>query len=66
MLAGDLAELLADLAQAGGLPATLRDAAIPGDRFEALAAEAAAQWTGRYNPRPFDAAGALEIYQCAF
>jgi hypothetical protein len=31
-----------------------------------LAEEAAEQWTGRFNPRPFDAAGALEIYQCAY
>jgi len=31
-----------------------------------LAEEAGAQWVGRFNPRPFDVAAALEIYQCAY
>jgi alcohol dehydrogenase class IV len=31
-----------------------------------LAAEAATQWTGTFNPRPFDAAAALEIYERAY
>ena len=31
-----------------------------------LAEEAAKQWTGTFNPRPFDAAGALELYQLAY
>jgi len=31
-----------------------------------LANEAAEQWTGQFNPRPFDIKGALEVYQCAF
>ena len=30
-----------------------------------LADLAAQQWTGTFNPRPFDAAGALEIYRAA-
>ena len=30
-----------------------------------LAAEAAEQMTGRFNPRPFDADAAKEIYRCA-
>ena len=34
--------------------------------LSALAGEAAEQWTGRFNPRPFDIRGALEVYQCAF
>jgi hypothetical protein len=24
------------------------------------------EWTGAFNPRPFDAAGALEIYRAAY
>jgi hypothetical protein len=32
----------------------------------ALANEAAEQWTGKFNPRPFDAKGAMEIYECAY
>jgi hypothetical protein len=30
-----------------------------------MAAQAAAQWTGTFNPRPFDAGGAMEIYRLA-
>jgi alcohol dehydrogenase len=36
------------------------------DQLPALSQDAAEQFTGRFNPRPLDAAGALEIYQCAF
>ena len=31
-----------------------------------LASLAGSQWTGSFNPRPFDAEGALEIYRAAF
>ena len=31
-----------------------------------LAAEAATQWTGTFNPRPFDAAAAFELYEAAY
>jgi alcohol dehydrogenase class IV len=31
-----------------------------------LAQLAAGQWTGTFNPRPFDAAGAEEIYRLAY
>jgi alcohol dehydrogenase len=34
--------------------------------LEALAANAALQWTGTFNPRAFDARGALEIYEMAW
>jgi alcohol dehydrogenase class IV len=36
------------------------------DDFAALATDAATQWTGTCNPRPFDAASALELYQRAY
>ena len=42
------------------------DAGASKGDLAALASEAAEQWTGTFNPRPFDAEGALEIYQCAF
>jgi hypothetical protein len=35
-------------------------------RISPAAADAAKQWTGTFNPRPFDAAGALEIYKAAY
>jgi hypothetical protein len=31
-----------------------------------LSADASTQWTGNFNPRPFDAAAALELYQRAY
>ena len=61
-----LASLLEALRHAGRLPATLRESASPRDDFAALAADAATQWTGTFNPRPFDAAAALELYQRAY
>jgi alcohol dehydrogenase len=64
--ANALAARLSDLASAGGLPRTLTEAGASRTDVRALAGEAAAQWTGTFNPRPFDVDGALEIYQCAF
>ena len=61
-----LARRLAELAAIGHLPSTLRDAGASRGDLSALADEAASQWTGTFNPRPFDARGALEIYECAF
>ena len=65
-LAPDMAERLQGLATAAGLPARLRDLGVPERDLAMLSEEAAGQWTGRFNPRPFDAAGALEIYRCAY
>ncbi len=62
----DLASRLFDLARAGGLPETLRDAGASEGDLPELAREASEQWTGRFNPRPFDVEGAMEIYRCAF
>lgn len=61
-----LASRLEDLAAAGGLHCSLREAGVRSDDLSMLAGEAAEQWTGRFNPRPFDMPGALEVYQCAF
>jgi alcohol dehydrogenase class IV len=67
---GAAAELLARrleaLRRAGGLPETVRELGVPGDGLKALAADAATQWTGTFNPRPFDAAAALELYERAY
>ena len=43
---------------------TLSDAGVDAGAIPELAALAAQQWTGTFNPRPFDAAGA-EIYRAA-
>ena len=61
-----LARRLEDFAAAGGLALTLRETGVEADALPALAEQAAQQWTGTFNPRPFDKAGALEIYQAAF
>ncbi len=66
-LAGaDLAERLAALRGTAGLPSRLRDLGVPEQALSVLAEEAGSQWTGRFNPRPFDSASALEIYQAAY
>lgn len=60
-----LAQRLEQLAGAGGLRCGLSTAGIPATDLPMLAVEAAAQWTGSYNPRPFDSKGALEVYEWA-
>jgi alcohol dehydrogenase len=64
--AESLAVRLEDLAAAGGLAMALRESGVEPGHLPDLAALAAQQWTGTFNPRPFDAAGALEIYRAAF
>jgi alcohol dehydrogenase len=61
-----LADRLEELAVAGRLPRGLHAAGVKKDDLPGLAEEAAQQWTGRFNPRPFDASGALELYEAAF
>jgi alcohol dehydrogenase len=61
-----LARRLTELAGKGGLQGNLGTAGVPRQDLPSLADEAAQQWTGRFNPRPFDAQAALEVYECAF
>jgi len=67
---GDVPETLARRLEgfiaAGGLSGTLRDRGVKAEALPELADQAVQQWTGTFNPRPFDAAGALEIYRAAF
>jgi len=62
----DLAPRLRHLAAAAELSTSLSDAAIPEQVLPRLAEEAAAQWTGRFSSRHFDAPAALEIYRAAY
>lgn len=64
--AGALADRLEALAVHAGLPRGLRAAGVSRDDLPALASHASAQWTGSFNPRPFDAQGALELYEGAY
>src|SRR5207249_3582968 len=61
-----LAVRLEELGRRGGLPSTLREIGIARSELSELAADAATQWTGTFNPRPFDAAAALTLYERAY
>jgi len=60
-----LARRLEDLVIAGGLATRLQDVGVEESAIPELAAQAAQQWTGTFNPRPFDATGASELYRSA-
>ena len=61
-----LARRLEELVEIGDLRTNLRAAGIDHSQLPELASEAAEQWTGTFNPRPFDKQGAIEIYQCVY
>jgi alcohol dehydrogenase len=63
--ASRLADRLEVLRRAGGLPESLRQVQIEKTDLPLLAAEAAQQWTGNFNPRQWTEEGALEVYQTA-
>ena len=67
---GDPAEKLASrleqLCEVGGLPRRLNTEGVSKNDLAGLAEEAAEQWTGKFNPRPFGAAEALELYRRAY
>jgi alcohol dehydrogenase len=61
-----LPDRLRELAAAAQLKSRLSQLGVAENRLTDMAAAAAQQWTGRFNPRPFGAEAALELYQCAF
>src|ERR1044071_2630337 len=61
-----LARRLEELAEAGGLRNKLSTTGVSQTDLHDLATEAAEQWTGTFNPRPFNKEGAIEVYQCAY
>jgi alcohol dehydrogenase class IV len=63
---GDLGHRLTWLAEMADLSVRLREQGVSREALPALAEEAATQWTGQFNPRPFDASGAMEIYEWAY
>jgi alcohol dehydrogenase len=60
-----LARRLEDFAITGHLAVTLADVGVTPEAIPELAQMASQQWTGTFNPRPFDAKGAEEIYRAA-
>jgi alcohol dehydrogenase len=65
-LASNLQDRLGTLASAGQFPPGLAVAGVSKDDVGMLAEAAAEQWTGTFNPRPFDASGARQIYEMAW
>ena len=61
-----LADLLRSLAAVAELPLHVRDLGASREDLPLLASAAAKEWTGTFNPRPFDSSGALDIYSAAF
>ena len=61
-----LATRLEEMAARGGMPSGLRAVGVSREDLGRLAQAASLQWTGRFNPRPLDEKGALEVYQWAF
>jgi alcohol dehydrogenase len=65
-LSNEPAARLSALASAGSLATSVSALGVPESDLPLLSDDAAKQWTGRFNPKPFDAAAALEIYRCAY
>jgi alcohol dehydrogenase len=63
---GELAARLEALARVGNLPGSLRSINVPREDLPILAENATKEWTGTFNPRPLDAAGALALYERAY
>ena len=61
-----LARRLETLSALGSLNGDLSGIGIPKKDLADLAAGAAEQWTGTFNPRPFNKEGAMEVYSCAY
>jgi alcohol dehydrogenase len=60
-----LARRLEQLRVVAGLPGSLPEIGASPEDIPTLSALAAEQWTGTFNPRPFDAAAARELYAAA-
>jgi alcohol dehydrogenase len=61
--AAGLADFVADLARHAELPARLSECGVDPSRLPQLAAEAAKQWTGGFNPRKVGEAELLALYE---
>ena len=61
-----LANRLASLRLAAGLPRRLGECGVPRERLPELACLATREWTGRFNPRPVAESDFLELYDAAW
>jgi alcohol dehydrogenase len=60
-----LAEFVFALIGQSGAPTDLTACGVEAGTIPQMAREAAAQWTGRFNPRPVEASQFEELYRCA-
>jgi alcohol dehydrogenase len=61
-----IADFVGRLVQRAGLPARLSACGVSSDDLPGLAAEAAEQWTCRFNPRDAGKMELLKLYEQAF
>jgi alcohol dehydrogenase len=61
-----LHERVSKLKAVAGLPERLRDFGIQSEDLPRLAAEAAEQWTGKFNPRQVSEVELLELYEASY
>ena len=61
-----LADRITQLVSVAGLETRLANLGVEESQFEALASQAAQQWTGRFNPRAVDQQNLCELYQLAW
>src|SRR5262249_24979280 len=61
-----LAAYITEMVERGGLATRLADCGVERERLLALAADAAKQWTGKFNPVEFKEADYLKLYEAAF
>jgi alcohol dehydrogenase len=64
--ASGLASYVSSLVKLAELPQTLSSCGITRESLPKLAADAAQQWTGTFNPRQVDANELLRLYEHAF
>ncbi len=61
-----LADFIQQLRDSAGLKSRLSECDVQRDRLPQLAADAAQQWTGTFNPRELTQADCLQLYEQAF
>jgi alcohol dehydrogenase len=61
-----LADFLTMARQEAGLAGSLQSCQVPHNRLSELAAEAAQQWTGNFNPVPLAVAEFQQLYERAY
>jgi alcohol dehydrogenase len=61
-----LADFVDDLVSRAGLSTQLREFEIPSNRLDALAVDAAKQWTAGFNPRKAEMPELLDLYRAAY